>query len=743
MTLKELIAKSWKKKEWDDEIIFGEILFAPGFILKSVDSEYQSKRYKFSDALRSNFPTLLESLSNKEIQDKIKQLYGNDWERNRKNVQNWIDDSHVPQEDALIDLLSALYKEQTEFYIAQGKDREFPDKVKDVKTVIGNMLDYAGRESDEFNSDEFNKVYMRDLDNVAYMFTVLHGKNKEYYDTLKTDLKTALKQKQNSELEARLTQLKGVGDNFVQRIVVATLNAPTQIKQAIHNELPEIHAGRQGWIDLDVAWLNPADLSNNTIFEAISTDAQEALKGDSELTCNEILAQCIFNQMYNATNVQVNRLCDDLKILCDDCIRSDAKNNSQESAEDARNKIKNLNNKKNNIELIVKNSYNEVYWKAVLKAIIGSLNSVTENKTVTAMVESEIECDGVLQTRETLIKFIQCADPDWFMAKGNRSKIKACIQEINENYNLYDADAKPIIPFNEETRLLPGRTIEITDVTFNLGAFKVVQRAEEAAEKVAEGDKKAEEAAKKAAEGAEKAAKAAEKAAKATKKAAEGDKKAAEAAEKAAEDAKKAAEGAKKAAEAAQKAAEDAKKAAEAAEQAAKAAKKVAEAAEQAAKGAEKAAETAEQAAETAEQAAKAAKKAAEGDKKAVEAAEKAAKTAKQAAKTAKQAAAEAVQIAEKIYYNLCKQCIIFDKRDDLAKFKELSFRTMLLFFVAESQLQQNLDVETFNADTIRTGINDQLKAVGFVPLGARRASAADQYVEMVIGYAEELVNGG
>ena len=78
-----------------------------------------------------------------------------------------------------------------------------------------------------------------------------------------------------------------------------------------------------------------------------------------------------------------------------------------------------------------------------------------------------------------------------------------------------------------------------------------------------------------------------------------------------------------------------------------------------------------------------------------------------------------------------------------MAKFKELSFRTMLLFFVAESQLQQNLDVETFNADTIRTGINDQLKAVGFVPLGARRASAADQYVEMVIGYAEELVNGG
>ena len=91
-----------------------------------------------------------------------------------------------------------------------------------------------------------------------------------------------MKQKQNSELEARLTQLKGVGDNFVQRIVVATLNAPTQIKQAIHNELPEIHAGRQGWIDLDVALLNHTDLklSNDTIFNAILTDSRNALNGD-------------------------------------------------------------------------------------------------------------------------------------------------------------------------------------------------------------------------------------------------------------------------------------------------------------------------------------------------------------------------------------------------------------------------------------------------------------------------------
>lgn len=578
MTLKELIAKSWKKKEWDDEIIFGEILFAPVFIQKSVDIEYQSKRYKFSDALRANFP-FLQSLSDEEIQNTIGQLYGNDWERNRRNVQNWMNDRNVPQEDALIDLLSALYKEQTEAL-------NFPDKVKYVKTVIGNMLDYAGRES-----DEFNKVYMRDLDNVAYMFTVLHGENKEYYDTLKTDLKTALKQKQNAELEARLTQLKALGTAFSQEINinVQNANAPIRIRKAIHKELPEIHAGRQGWIDLDVAWLNPADLSNNTIFEAISTDAQEALKGDSELTCNEILAQCIFNQMYNATNVQVNRLCDDLKRLCDELMR----------------------NKINNIEHIVKNSYNKVYGKAVLKAIIGSLQSVTENKTVTAMVESEIECDGVLQNREALIKFIQGTDPDWFMAKEHRSKIKACIQAINEINCLYDKETEQILSLSGQTRQLMDRIINITNNTFEREAFEVAQKSEEAAEKVAE---------------------------------------------------------------AAQKAAEAAQKAAEAAQE----------------------------------------------------------------------------EKNMSLYYNLCKQCIKFDKitideNDDeyLAKFKELSFRTMLLFFVAESQLQQNLDVENFNAATIRTGIDTQLKAIGFVPLGARRGSAADQYVEMVIGYAEELVNGG
>lgn len=581
MTLKELIAKSWKKAEWE-EIIFGEILFAPVFIQKSVDIKYQSNRYQFLDALRANFP-FLQSLSDEEIQNTIGQLYGNDWERNRRNVQNWMNDRNVPQEDALIDLLSALYKKQTEFYKAQKKDREFPDKVKYVKTVIGNMLDYAGRES-----DEFNKVYMRDLDNVAYMFTVLHGKNKAYYYVLKEALKTALKQKQNAELEARLTQLKALGTAFSQEINinVQNANAPIRIRKAIHNELPEIHAGRQGWIDLDVAWLNPADLSNNTIFEAISTDAQEALKGDSELTCNEILAQCIFNQMYNATNVQVNSLCDDLKRLCDELMR-------------------------NNIEHIVKNSYNKVYGKAVLKAIIGSLQSVTENKTVTAMIESEIECDGVLQNREALIKFIQGTDPDWFMAKGHRSKIKACIQAINEINCLYDKETEQILSLSGQTRQLMDRIINITNNTFEHEAFEVAQKSEEAAEK---------------------------------------------------------------AAAAAQKAAEAAEKAAEAAQE----------------------------------------------------------------------------EKNMSLYYNLCKQCIKFDKitideNDDeyLAKFKELSFRTMLLFFVIESQLQQNLDVENFNAATIRTGIDTQLKAVGFVPLGARRASAADQYVEMVIGYAEELVNGG
>ena len=619
MTLKELIAKSWKKAEWE-EIILGEILFAPVFIQKSVDIKYQSNRYQFLDALRANFP-FLQSLSDKEIQKTIGQLYGNDWKRNRKNVQNWMKDRNVPQEDALIDLLSALYKKQTEFYKAQKKDREFPDKVKYVKTVIGNMLDYAGRES-----DEFNKVYMRDLDNVAYMFTVLHGENKKYYDTLKTDLKTALKQKQNAELEARLTQLKALGTAFSQEINinVQNANAPRRIRKAIHKELPEIHAGRQGWIDLDVAWLNPADLSNNTIFEAISTDAQEALKGDSELTCNEILAQCIFNQMYNATNEQVNKLCNDLKRLCDKLMRNNI----------------------NNIEHIVKNSYNKVYGKAVLKAIIGSLQSVTENKTVTAMVESEIECDGVLQNRDALIKFIQGTDPDWFMAKGHRSKIKACIQAINEINCLYDKETEQILSLSGQTRQLMDRIINITNNTFEHEAFEVAQNSEEAAEK--------------------------------------------------------AAEAAQKAAEAAQKAAEDAQKAAEDAQ------------------------------------------KVAEGDKKAVEIAQKAAEAAEKAAEAAQE------EKNMSLYYNLCKQCIKFDKNtidenDDeyLAKFKELSFRTMLLFFVAENELQQNLDVENFNAATIRTGIDTQLKAVGFVPLGARRASAADQYVEMVIGYAEELVNGG
>lgn len=580
MTLKELITKSWKKAEWE-EIIFGEILFAPVFIQKSVDIEYQSKRYKFSDALRANFP-FLQSLSDEEIQNTIGQLYGNDWERNRRNVQNWMNDRNVPQEDALINLLSALYKEQT-------KTLNFPDKVKYVKTVIGNMLDYAGRES-----DEFNKVYMRDLDNVAYMFTVLHGENKEYYDTLKTDLKSALKQKQNSELEARLTQLKALGTAFSREINinVQNANAARRIKNAIHMEFPEIHAGRQGWIDLDVDCLNPADLSNNKIFQAISTDAQKALNGDSEPTCNEILAQCIFNQMYNATNAQVNELCNNLKRLCDELTDE-------------------LTIKINNIEHIVKNSYNEVYGKAVLKAIIGSLQSVTENKTVTAMVESEIECDGVLQNREALIKFIQGTDPDWFMAKGHRSKIKACIQAINEINCLYDTETEQILSLSGQTRQLMDRIINITNNTFEHEAFEVAQKSEEAAEKVAE-------AAQKAAEAAEKAAKAAQE------------------------------------------------------------------------------------------------------------------------------------EKNMSLYYNLCKQCIKFDKitideNDDeyLAEFKELSFRTMLLFFVAEDKLQQNLDVENFNAATIRTGIDTQLKAVGFVPLGARRASAADQYVEMVIGYAAELVNGG
>ena len=552
----------WDPQEPEDNIYFGCALFAPLFTnRKREESRNDAARYDFCKVLRDNFKFLAndDKSCRSQVQNIMKTFYEQEaYEKNKKNLRNWMSGENKPSAVALIDLLSALCARQTD-------GMSWADKVKFVKKVIADVLDRVSCENEE---EGFSKLYMRDLDNVAYVFTVLHGGKKDDYQKLNKELECALKETRKSALESRTTNLQRKKDNFKSELGFFINDKTGVIKDAIQDELNKMEpfsGGRyfdkrlNAWQELSVDYLSTDHLSDDEVYNGILSEAKREFDNGSELTCDEILAQCVLSAIWEKEDNKSKKakLCDDIQEIA----------GTEISEQDT-----------TKINEIIQTSYNEVYLKAVTQAIQSTLGSVTENKTITSRyVEGQIEQQEIMGNEGNLREFISSADPDWFMVKGHRSKIKECIKMIKgiETRN----NLEPVAGLSEkgDNESLREKMLCQMDGIFQFDTENVDETLED-----------------------------------------------------------------------------------------------------------------------------------------------------------------------NKWNSFVCKNFIDIKRKNEISKIKfnrkTLSFRTILLFFAAEEALASVLDKDRFDARNLKKAISVSLQGCGFVPLGALRGSAADQYVEMVVDAAAEAV---
>ena len=318
-------------------------------------------------------------------------------------------------------------------------------------------------------------------------------------------------------------------------------------------------------------------LSDDEVYNGILSEAQREFDNGSELTCDEILAKCVLSAIWEKEDNKSKKakLCGGIQEIAGTEISEKAKlcGGIQEIAGTEISE-----QDKTNINEIIQTSYNEVYLKAVTQAIQSTLGSVTENKTITSRyVEGKIEQQYILGNKENLREFISSADPDWFMVKGHRSKIKECIKMIKgiETRN----NLEPVAGLSEkgDNESLREKMLCQMDGIFQFDTENVDETLED-----------------------------------------------------------------------------------------------------------------------------------------------------------------------NKWNSFVCKNFIDIKRKNEISKIKfnrkTLSFRTILLFFAAEEALASVLDEDTFDARSLKKAISASLQGCGFVPLGALRGSAADQYVKMVVGAAAKAV---
>lgn len=360
-----------------------------------------------------------------------------------RNLRNWRNDENTPSKECLIVLLSALINKEN----ALGKSKGNSAQIKAVGALIASLEISSSEKQPE--EKQFNGIYVRNIDDLAYFHSILNYQTYEYYESVKEKLTTALKNNIDDSINKRcklvlqnLTSFENWKLNNKIRDIIHS-----RVKDIVINLIPSLHGKRFNNSAINSLSIKPTD-NFEELVPLVKDNIEEAYINGCNTAIGKALVKLIVIKDDDTIDTAVNAVIE----ACIAQIKDDNKKRKLNCSDEIQKKIAQLRSKTEEIREIVKETYCQVYEKSYLSIINKLLKSVTDNKTITYSVTNgvmarlnnyhhSINCASTewgswrKQYEEefnNLYSYIRSADPDFFMLYAHRTTINLTIKLMSD-----------------------------------------------------------------------------------------------------------------------------------------------------------------------------------------------------------------------------------------------------------------------------------------------------------------------
>lgn len=456
----------------ENDLEFGNIILNNA-LLKHAAKDYQDlligleenelKGSKFFALIERAFPFLREEYeaANKKIdfnkflskylQQLISKYYDFHASTNRsienndfRNLRNWRNDENTPSKECLIVLLSSLINKEN----ALGKSKSNSAQIKAVGTLIASLEISSSEKKSE--DKQFNGIYARNIDDLAYFHSILNYQTYEYYESVKEKLTTALKNNIDDAINERcrlvFQNLGLFSENWKLNKEIRDI-IHSRVKDIVINLIPSLHGRR-----FNNSAINSLSVNLAANFEELVSLVKDNIEEAYINGCNSAICKALVELVVNKDDDTIDTAVNAVMEACIEQIKDD-NNKLNFRSDEIQEKIAQLELKMEEIRDIVKETYCQVYEKSYLSIINKLLKSVTDNKTITYSVTNGVmarlnndrhSINGVsIEEKEiwrkqyeeefnNLYSYIRSADPDFFMLYAHRTTINQTIKLIND-----------------------------------------------------------------------------------------------------------------------------------------------------------------------------------------------------------------------------------------------------------------------------------------------------------------------